>query len=513
MREADSDVCAYLPASLARAVSVGGSRSVPWCDEVEGTLVMADLSGFTPLSECLARLGDVGAERLTTVVNAFFAALLGTASRYGGDTLTFGGDAILLLFRGGGHAERAAAAALAMLKQTASDGGRRLRGRAHQARHVGGGAQRRLPLCVVGKAERSLHLFVIGSGAEATAAAEARAERGELVVTDATRALLEAEAAGRPGAQWGFSPAGDFWRADVAPASAAARPPAQLQRVSVASCRGHLAVSPHSCHPMRGRAPPLSGSAVSPSTGASPWCSSPSLGSRNPWAQPARRPRSGCCRSTSRPCPVSPSGTTASSSAATSRRRGRQSSDVRRSRGARVLGGQRCALCGRPQRVARGVRAASRHRIGVNGGHVFAGEVGPAWRRQYTVMGDAVNLAARLMAAAGSGQAVAGGKLSRAAGVAVRVRELPPLTVKGKSEPVAACLLLGYDRDRLTEAAAARFGELGLVGRTRELTELEGAMRRRSRTGDAPCSSWVRRGSARPGFSTRRFAASRRGRG
>ena len=39
-------------------------------------------------------------------------------------------------------------------------------------------------------------------------------------------------------------------------------------------------------------------------------------------------------------------------------------------------------------------------RIGVHRGHVFAGEIGTTFRATYTVMGDTVNLAARLMAAA-----------------------------------------------------------------------------------------------------------------
>src|ERR1700735_713270 len=86
-------------------------------------------------------------------------------------------------------------------------------------------------------------------------------------------------------------------------------------------------------------------------------------------------------------------------------------------------------------------------RIGVNRGAVFAGEVGPPYRRTFTVMGDVVNLAARLMAKAQPGQVlVAPEVLSRSHATFAAV-ELEPFFVKGKAKPVRA-LSLGDRIDR-----------------------------------------------------------------
>ena len=79
--------------------------------EVDGTVAFIDISGFTAMSEKLSSQGRAGAEEVTEVMNATFAALLAVAYEQGGGLLKFGGDALLLLYDGEDHAARAARAA------------------------------------------------------------------------------------------------------------------------------------------------------------------------------------------------------------------------------------------------------------------------------------------------------------------------------------------------------------------------------------------------------------------
>ena len=59
---------------------VSDGRAEPWRVE-HGTLVFADVSGFTKLSEKLAELGKAGAEELTEILNGTFRSLLESPSR------------------------------------------------------------------------------------------------------------------------------------------------------------------------------------------------------------------------------------------------------------------------------------------------------------------------------------------------------------------------------------------------------------------------------------------------
>ena len=82
--------------------------------EVAGSLAFVDISGFTALTERLARKGRVGAEEMSDTLSAVFSGLLAIAYEDGAGLVKWGGDAVLLLYEGDGHAARAARAALRM---------------------------------------------------------------------------------------------------------------------------------------------------------------------------------------------------------------------------------------------------------------------------------------------------------------------------------------------------------------------------------------------------------------
>jgi class 3 adenylate cyclase len=84
----------------------------------------------------------------------------------------------------------------------------------------------------------------------------------------------------------------------------------------------------------------------------------------------------------------------------------------------------------------------------VNRGEVLAGLVGgPSGHRKHGVVGDTVNLAARLESVAPVGGVVVGAETAAALPPGAVVERPPPLEVKGKDQPVEAYLLhrLGPD--------------------------------------------------------------------
>ena len=116
-------------------------------------------------------------------------------------------------------------------------------------------------------------------------------------------------------------------------------------------------------------------------------------------------------------------------------------------------------------------------RMGIAWGQAFAGQVGVSTRREYTVMGDEVNLAARLMAAATPGQILVSEPVHAAAGRHFRLSPLPPVRVKGKAEPIPIFQVDGRLDDRLASRLANRGPLLGWEAEMQHCQlALEGAM-------------------------------------
>jgi len=110
------------------------------------------------------------------------------------------------------------------------------------------------------------------------------------------------------------------------------------------------------------------------------------------------------------------------------------------------------------ERIASDVGANFALRVGINSGEVLAGRVGDG----YTVIGDPVNVAARLQAAAEPGTVIVGEITHRLTRKAIEYVELEPLELKGKAERVPAWeAVRAVVRGRSTRASTAT----PLVGR------------------------------------------------
>lgn len=69
--------------------------SEPLAEKFTGPVLIADVSGFTTITEALVKRGAIGAELLKGLLNEYFGRVIGIITAHGGDVVRFAGDAVL----------------------------------------------------------------------------------------------------------------------------------------------------------------------------------------------------------------------------------------------------------------------------------------------------------------------------------------------------------------------------------------------------------------------------------
>ena len=110
--------------------------------------------------------------------------------------------------------------------------------------------------------------------------------------------------------------------------------------------------------------------------------------------------------------------------------------------------------------------------IGINLGRMRTGAYGGRTRQTYGVLGDATNLAARLMMAAEPGEVLASEAIKDKAGLSFRWKPHAAIKVKGKANPIDVATLVDRS-DQGLQDSPVRAHLLPMVGRENEMAILQ----------------------------------------
>jgi class 3 adenylate cyclase/tetratricopeptide (TPR) repeat protein len=435
----------YLPRLVvdwSRDPDAGGVR------ELDGSLVSLDVSGFTRLSERLQANGRAGAEELVLLISGVHEGLIGISERHGGDVLKFRGDALLLLFSGVGHEQRACVAASHMqwlIEQTgqtmSSVGPVDLR--MHAGVYSG-------PCWFFLVESTHRELIVTGPAATETIRLESAATAGEVLVSERTAEALEPGRLGEAREHGRLLLPREADTDDDDVSAHAAEPSKAGQRLELyvpVPLRAQLVLEAGEAEHRQVTAAFLKFSGVDAVLAAD--------------AEEAHRRLSELARIVGEA--TGELGLTW------------LESDIDVDGGKIYLAGGAPSSTGADEeRMLRALRGIVDDyegftlRAGVNRGPAFCGDVGAATRRTYAVMGDTVNLAARLTGRAEEREILA------TADVLDRSRtrfdsQPKPLLVKGKERSITAYSVGPAAGEKEEEPAV----ELPLVGRDAELAAFD----------------------------------------
>jgi class 3 adenylate cyclase/tetratricopeptide (TPR) repeat protein len=424
---------------------------------ITGTCVFADVSGFTALTERLATVGKAGAEEMGELLNRIFDPLLTAAYDYGANLVKWGGDAVLLLFDGERHAERAARAAWEMQATMRRVGKLRTsRGIVRLGMSIGIHSGD-FDFLLMGEQYREL--IITGPAATATSAMERIAQAGQIMITLGTAELIPSGCV--KGAPIVADPTSRYLGRLLT------APPDPERTPNRAPKRDDVDIGLAFCAPLRDH---LLGGVVEYehrhiTVGFVQFLGSDDL----------RRHRGANGLAAAVRYVIDTVQQAASDNGVTV-----LSTDVCENGGKVILiAGAPTATGDEETRILSAVRRIVRPggrlklRAGITRGRVFAGDYGTPYRRVYSVTGDVVNLSARLMAKAEPGQILAMPDVlehSRARYVSTPVE---PFHVKGKAEPIHAVRV----GDLMPDTVVPVVRRMPLIGRDNELATLLEAAR------------------------------------
>ena len=430
-------LASYVPRLHAEWAAAGTGRDHRLID---GSWLFADVSGFTALAERLTKLGTAGSELLGELVNRVMDPYVQAVEEHGGEVLKFGGDAMLVLFEGPGHEARAAVTAVAM--QRTMRAFRRVRTPAGAVTlRVSIGIHAGVGLLVLAGAEH-LDLVVTGPAITGCLERESAASAGEVLMSPTVARALAAHHAGEPRPPHGVLLAG----APRAPVRPAARAREQLPPGGERALPRHL----REHEPGEVELRPVAIAFVQfKGAGAV-------LERDGPDTLAAAIDRL----------------VTVAQRAADTHRVTILDSDVDKNGGKLFLAaGAPVAASDDADRLLLTLREIVACelpldvRAGANWGRVATGDLGSPRCRTYTTLGDATNLAARIMGKSQPGRVLASRALLDQARVHWSTEAVAPFAVKGKSAPVDAAWV-GVPR------GARRRSSRRLVGRGAELRTL-----------------------------------------
>ncbi|HET9667727.1 MAG TPA: adenylate/guanylate cyclase domain-containing protein, partial [Desertimonas sp.] len=407
---------------------------------LDGTMVFVDISGFTKMSDRLARLGKRGAEEITAIVSSCFDRLVADAHAFGGTLVKFGGDALLLFFQGERHARRAAAAALEMRRTL--HGTRvfeTVAGKVQLSMTVGVHSGE-FDFFLVGRSHREL--IIAGPAASELVAVESSAQTGRILVSTACARELSAANLG-PEQGRGRLLRGrlDAAVADACVSDVTGDLAPFVPRAVTEAIRGHGRLESEHRHVtvaflhLQGLDRRIAHGDLD--------AVADDLDRLVRAVQDAADRRDVCFLATD----IAADGTKVILTAGAPRSAGHDEESM--------LLALRAVVDSAP---------AIPVRIGVNTGSVFAGEIDTSDWRTYTVMGDPVNVAARIMGKARAGEILAAAPVLDRSRTLFTTEWIDPFSVKGKRQPLVAGAV-GPARGTRVEVAA----DFPMVGRHAEL--------------------------------------------